>query len=256
MLQKEFASNRKWYNAGTRLSLREPRSRPDRETSRTLRPVTKRTPDRRQPVRWNPASPLCAQASQPIAYTLAWRANVERGAAWFLDIHRGEKTGHAKANREVAPSTGETTVRTDANRTTPLRARRATDGPLSRIPIVLPATGPWEGSVWQERDPRPAFWTRKRRPRKPCPACATPRSGERKRLGLHRFNRNRLESGQPAVRLRASTRIPNFSNLIHPEAEPVWNGGRPDACGRRGPEPLPRSLAQEKRSRLDFFLPE
>lgn len=96
------------------------------------------------------------------------------------------------------------------------------------------------GGQWrQEGDPRPALWTRKRRSRKPCPACATPRSGEWKRLGLHRFNRNRLESGQPSVRLRASTRIPNFSNLIHPEAEPVWNGGRPDACGRREPEPLP-----------------
>ena len=92
---------------------------------------------RRQPVRWNPASPLCAQASQPIACTLAWRANVERGAARFLDIHRGGRTGHAKANREIAPSTGETTVRTDAYRTTPLRARRATDGPLSRIPSQL-----------------------------------------------------------------------------------------------------------------------
>lgn len=99
-----------------------------------MHPLAKRTPDRRQPVRWNPASTLCAQASHPIAYTLAWRANVERGAAWFLDIHRGGKTGHAKANRETAPSTGETTVRTDANRTTPLRARRATDGPLSHIP--------------------------------------------------------------------------------------------------------------------------
>lgn len=118
-----------------------------------MRPVAKRTPDRRQPVRWNPASTLCAQAYQPIAYTLAWRANVERGAAWFLDIHRGEKTGHAKANKEIAPPTGETTVRTDANRTTPLRARRATDGPLSRIPIVLPVTGPWEGSGGNKETP-------------------------------------------------------------------------------------------------------
>ena len=84
---------------------------------------------------------LSVRASVPTHFpftcsTLVWRANVERGAASFCGIYRGGKTGHAKAvpNREIAPSTGGTAVRISATRTTPLRARRTTNGPLSRIP--------------------------------------------------------------------------------------------------------------------------
>jgi len=157
------------------------------QTARAKRAAAKKEAERRQSMRRRPASSLCAQASQPISHLSA--------AHWFgVPMWNGERPGFVAYIEEERQGTQrqyqvEKSPRQRAGppceSLQPEQRRFARDAQQTGRSAASHPNRPachrsLGGQWWQEGDPRPALWTRKRRPRKPCPACAAPRSEERK----------------------------------------------------------------------------
>lgn len=180
-------------------------------------------------MRRRPASSLCAQASQPISHSpaLPWLGVPmwNGGRPGFVTCIEEERQGTQRQDQPENPP---------PQRARPPRELTQPDQPASRatrnnraaqphpIQIGLPVTAPWKDKNGKNETPG----QRKRRPRKPCPACA--------RSSFRGTEAAGFASIQPEpCGLRPALCAPSGVNL-HTQLFRTWSTSRGDLCGTEG----------------------